>query len=73
MSNASSISFESADVLWGAKEISVFLFGTERKVRQVYYLVESKRLPTFKLGSRGICARRSTLTNLMCGQEGGGL
>ena len=67
------ISYETSqatDILQGAKAISAFLFGTEREVRKVYYLVESKRLPCFRLSKSGICARRSTLLNWMGGQEG---
>ena len=59
------------DILQGAKTILIFLFGTERDVRKVYHLVESKRLPCFRLSKSGICARRSTLLNWMEGQEGG--
>lgn len=48
------------DVLKGAGAIAEFLFGDRRSRRSVYYLVETRRMPVFRLGSV-ICARRSTL------------
>ena len=61
------------DILHGAKAISAYLFGSEQHVRRVYWWVESGRLPHFKMGNSaksGICARRSTLLNLIVSREG---
>lgn len=51
------------DLLEGAGQIALFVFGKDTPVkrRQVYHLVESKALPVFKLGQR-IYARRSKIT-----------
>jgi len=48
------------NLLKGAAEIAVFLFGDARHRRIVYYLVERKQLPIVRLGCR-IYARKSTL------------
>jgi hypothetical protein len=58
--------------LKGAAAIADFLFGHPGRRREVYYLVEQMHLPVFRLGSV-ICARRSTLTEWMAGQERAGL
>ena len=55
------------DILRGAQAISGFLFG-ESCARRVYYLVERRGLPVFRLGSM-ICARRSVLTQWIELQE----
>ena len=70
MSTISYAPGQAPDILYGAKAISNFLFGSDRHNRKVYYLVESKRLPCFRLSKSGICARPSTLLNWMGGQEG---
>jgi len=44
--------YDPKNLLVGAKAISKWLFGTEAKVRQVYYLCEKGNLPHFHLGSR---------------------
>jgi hypothetical protein len=55
-----------ADLLEGAEAIAKFLFGTERHRRRVYYLVETGRLPTFRIGKL-IYARKSALTAMIQG------
>lgn len=61
------------DVLHGAKQIAIFLFGSESRadLRKVYYLSESKQLPVFRLSRTGLCARRSTIRTWIERQEGG--
>ncbi|GLR86517.1 DNA-binding protein [Bradyrhizobium iriomotense] len=62
------------DILKGADAIADFLFhGTSddqrsRNRRKVYYLVESSRLPIFRLGSM-LCARKSKLLDFIATQE----
>jgi len=46
------------DLLYGATAIADFL-GVKRSV--VYHLIETRRLPSFKVG-KVVCARRSTVT-----------
>jgi excisionase family DNA binding protein len=46
------------DLLYGANAIADFL-GVKRSV--VYHLIETRRLPSFKVG-KVVCARRSTVT-----------
>jgi excisionase family DNA binding protein len=48
---------EPLDLLAGAVEIAAFMRLSRR---QVYHLVETSRLPVFRLGTQ-LCARRSTL------------
>ena len=57
-----------SDILRGADEIALFLFGDRDERRKVYHLVSTSRLPFFKLGSM-ICARRSVLLQWVQGQE----
>ncbi len=56
------------DLLKGASEISLFLFGTTEKRRSVYNLVETSTLPHFKLGGQ-VCARKSRLLAWIIDQE----
>lgn len=56
------------DLLRGAEDIALFVFGDVKKRRQVYYLSERGELPTFKLGSV-ICARKSTILAKIAEQE----
>ncbi len=56
------------DLLDGADKISVFLFGDEKKRRRVYHLVETARLPHFRLGGI-VCARKSRLIQWIEEQE----
>jgi hypothetical protein len=48
------------DILHGADGIAAFLYGNEKSRRKIYNLVETKRLPHFRLGNM-ICARKSVL------------
>ena len=57
-----------SDLLRGAEEIAEFVFGDPRHRRKVYYLVEGRKLPTFRLGAT-ICARRSTVLDWIERQE----
>ena len=61
----------SEDLLRGAEEIAIFMFGNVKHRRKVYYLTgEAPRgLPHFKMGSV-ICARKSTIRNWIKEQEG---
>ncbi len=58
----------SGDMLYGADGIAEFLYGDKRLRRKVYNLVETARLPHFRLGTI-ICARRSVLLAWIAGQE----
>lgn len=48
------------DLLDGAEEIAIFLWGDAKYKRRVYHLCDKGELPVFRLGS-GINARRSVL------------
>jgi hypothetical protein len=56
------------DILHGADAIAAFLYGNEKFRRKIYNLVETKRLPHFRLGSM-ICARKSVLLAWIKAQE----
>lgn len=56
------------DILHGADEIAEFLFGDKKSRRKVYNLVETARLPVFRLGVN-ICARKSVLLEWISAQE----
>ena len=56
------------DLLRGAEEIALFLFGKKHDRRKVYHLAETSRLPVFRLGSV-LCARRSVLMMWIAEQE----
>jgi hypothetical protein len=58
------------DILYGADAIAVFLFGDRRHRRRVYNLVDSNRLPVFRVGVN-ICARKSVLLAWIESQESG--
>ena len=58
----------SQDLLRGADEIALFLFGAESARRKVYHLIATTRFPHFKLGSM-ICARKSVVIGWIEGQE----
>ena len=58
----------SDDLLRGADEIAVFLFGAKASRRKVYYLAKYTRVPLFRLGAV-LCARRSVLMNWVEVQE----
>jgi hypothetical protein len=59
------------DILHGADEIAVFLYGDAKLRRKVYNLIESGSLPHFRLGA-GLCARKSVLLQWIAKQEDGG-
>lgn len=50
----------SADLLEGADEIALFLFGDRGEKRKIYHLVQAGGLPFFRFGTV-LCARKSTL------------
>jgi hypothetical protein len=56
------------DILRGADDIAAFLYGDARHRRKVYNLVETDRLPHFRLGST-VCARKSVLLSWIKLQE----
>ncbi len=56
------------DLLRGADEIAMFLFGKPGGRRKVYYLAAHSRLPVFRLGTV-LCARRSVLLHWIEAQE----
>lgn len=56
------------DILYGADEIALFLFGDRKHRRRVYNLVEGNALPTFRIGVN-ICARKSVLLQWIDSQE----
>ena len=60
------------DILRGADGIAAFLYGDPRQRRKIYNLVETKRLPHFRLGA-AICARKSVLLDWIRQQEDGTL
>jgi hypothetical protein len=56
------------DILYGADGIAEFLYGDAKLRRKVYNLVETGRIPHFKLGA-GLCARKSVLLAWIAKQE----
>jgi hypothetical protein len=56
------------DLLRGAEEVALFLFGSAQMRRKVYHLAATSNLPVFKRGSM-ICGRRSTLVAWITEQE----
>jgi hypothetical protein len=56
------------DILHGANGIAEFLYGDRKLRRKVYNLVETARLPHFRLGAV-ICARKSVLLGWIESQE----
>jgi hypothetical protein len=56
------------DILYGASGIAEFLYGDVTLRRRVYNLIETGRLPHFKLGA-GLCARKSVLLAWIATQE----
>jgi hypothetical protein len=49
------------DMVVGAEDIAVWLFGSSDKARRVYYLAEKSRLPTFAFGRTRIAIRKSVV------------
>lgn len=58
----------SSDILRGADQIALFMFGTTTLRRQVYHLADKGKIPHFRLGAI-ICARKSTLLQWIENQE----
>jgi hypothetical protein len=56
------------DILYGADQIAEFLYGDKSFRRKVYNLVETGRLPHFRLGA-SICSRKSVLLRWITDQE----
>jgi hypothetical protein len=56
------------DLLDGAEEIAVEMFGSSKHRRRVYHLAETGQIPVFRLGSK-ICARKSVLRARIAQQE----
>ena len=48
------------DILEGARAIAIYLYGSAKYQRKVFYLVSRGRLPIFHLGTATIYARNST-------------
>ncbi len=49
---------DTADLLLGVKAIAAFI---EQSERQAYHLIRVGRIPTFKIGTKQIAARRSAI------------
>jgi hypothetical protein len=56
------------DILYGADAIAEFIHGSKKFRRTIYNLVETKRIPHFRIGAI-ICARKSVLLAWITGQE----
>lgn len=56
------------DLLRGADEIALWLYGDRGKRRMVYHLAATSKLPHSKIGSM-ICARKSVLLEWISKQE----
>lgn len=56
------------DILIGAAAIAEELYGDSKKRRRIFHLVQTSRLPIFRLGSR-ICIRRTVLRQWITHQE----
>lgn len=59
---------ERGDILYGAEEISAFLFGNRKFRRRVYSKIAKNAAPIFRIGAN-ICARKSTLQDWIAKQE----
>jgi hypothetical protein len=61
----------SEDLLRGARQIGEYIYGNHHHChrRKIYHLVQTSRLPVFRLGSV-LCARRSVLMRWIESQEG---
>jgi len=57
-----------SDILHGAEEIALYLFGDKKHRRRVYNLVDHNALPVFRIGAN-ICARKSVLLAWIEAQE----
>lgn len=56
------------DILYGADTIAEFVYGSKIHRRKVYNLIETNRLPHFRLGMI-ICSRKSVLLAWIAEQE----
>ncbi len=56
------------DLLRGADEIALFLFGDRKQRRKVYHLTAKSKSPNFKLGAM-VCARKTVLLQWVKEQE----
>jgi hypothetical protein len=56
------------DILYSAYGIAMFLYGDAKLRRKVYNLIETGRLPHFRLGAT-VCARKSVLVAWIAEQE----
>lgn len=59
-------------LLFGAEEISLFLFSSPDHRRRIYHLAEKHDLPVFRIGST-LCARRRRLRLWLDHREDGSL
>ncbi|WP_051134123.1 helix-turn-helix domain-containing protein [Methylocystis sp. ATCC 49242] len=59
------------DLLEGADEISIFLFGEHDDKRRVYHLIARGHLPSFRIGKK-IFARKSALLKHLSDLEANG-
>jgi hypothetical protein len=58
----------SNDLMQGASQIAHFLFGDGKQRRRVYHLVQTRRLPVFRIGTT-LYARKSSLLTWIEQQE----
>ena len=56
------------DILHGADAIAEFIFGNRQSRKKIYRLVETSKLPHFRLGA-SICSRKSVLVDWIISQE----
>jgi hypothetical protein len=56
------------DILYSAEQIAEFIYGDKKLRRKVYNLIETGRLPHFRLGA-SICSRKSSLLIWITEQE----
>ena len=56
------------DLLRGAAEIALYVFGDRKLRRRLYHLISHSRMPHFCIGSM-ICARKSVLHDWISRQE----
>jgi hypothetical protein len=59
---------DQGSLLFGAEEISIFLFSSAEHRRRVYHLAEKHGLPVFRIGST-LCARRERLRKWLEAKE----
>jgi hypothetical protein len=60
-----------SDILYGADAIAKFVHGAKSFRRSIYNLVETNRIPHFRIGAI-ICARKSVLLAWITAQETAG-